>query len=104
MKLAKDINGLLGQTGTIDAFSTMDCERDEGWPEITFVLGVKPFVLKHDQYLAKFIQNGMECCVSIFSTVLPIESQSIILGLAFISKFDTVFDLESMEVGFAVPE
>ncbi|KAG5441061.1 Vacuolar protease A [Clonorchis sinensis] len=104
MKLAKYINGLLGRTGTIDAFSIMDCDRNGGWPDITFVFGVKPFVLKHAQYLAKFIQNGMDCCVSLFSTVVPIKSQSIILGLAFISKFDTVFDLESMEVGFAVPE
>ncbi|GAA50700.1 hypothetical protein CLF_104925, partial [Clonorchis sinensis] len=53
MKLAKYINGLLGRTGTIDAFSIMDCDRNGGWPDITFVFGVKPFVLKHAQYLAK---------------------------------------------------
>ncbi|TGZ61313.1 hypothetical protein CRM22_008050 [Opisthorchis felineus] len=53
MKLATYINGLLGHTGTIDAFSTMDCERNGGWPDITFVLGARPLVLKHAQYLAK---------------------------------------------------
>ncbi|GAA55835.1 cathepsin D [Clonorchis sinensis] len=102
-EVAKEINEFLEPTGNIGPFTTVDCKRKHSWPNITFAFGSTQLVLRSDQYLAQMSEDGRDHCVSIFTEADPIAFPIFILGLSFISKFDTMFDLDLMRVGFASP-
>ncbi|TGZ67702.1 hypothetical protein CRM22_004654 [Opisthorchis felineus] len=100
-EFAKQINELLRPIGGVGPFTTMDCKSKHGWPNISFAFGSTQLVLRGPQYLAQIDEDGWDHCVSIFTEADPIAFPVVILGMSFISKFDTVFDLDLMRVGFA---
>ncbi|KER30059.1 hypothetical protein T265_03432 [Opisthorchis viverrini] len=100
-EVAKKINELLEPTGSVGPFTVMDCEMKQGLPDITFAFGSTQLVLKSHQYLARIEKDGRDYCVNIFAEADPTAFPSAIMGMSFISKFDTLFDLDLMRIGFA---
>ncbi|XP_071569189.1 lysosomal aspartic protease-like [Temnothorax nylanderi] len=81
---------------------TVDCNEIFNLPDINFVLGGKTFKLTGEDYIFKFIENGIPKCISGFIDHFKTnDGVEWILGDVFICRYYTEFDMEKDRIGFA---
>lgn len=98
-EIVSSINTMLGAT-PMGPVATLDCDKLEGLPEVSFTINGKKFTLTADDYVVQMNAMGQTTCLSGFSG-LATPNNLWILGDIFIGKYYTVFDQGRNEVRFA---
>ncbi|XP_011266425.2 lysosomal aspartic protease [Camponotus floridanus] len=94
------INDLIG-TVNINGEERVNCHRIDLLPTISFILGGKAFNLTGEDYIIQLPDNGNTICISRF---VGLDSREVewILGVPFIGRYYTEFDMENDRIGFAL--
>uniref|UniRef100_A0A7N0TEQ0 Aspartic proteinase n=1 Tax=Kalanchoe fedtschenkoi TaxID=63787 RepID=A0A7N0TEQ0_KALFE len=83
--------------------SAIDCGTISSMPNVTFVIGSKPFTLTPEQYILKTGEGPVTVCLSGFIAldIPPPRGPLWILGDVFMGVYHTVFDFNNLQLGFA---
>jgi len=88
----------IGAKPTITGQYTIDCEKVEGIPDITWTIAGKEYVIPGKDLV---IGSGGICIFAMMGMDFPKPGPQWILGDVFMRKYYTVFDYEEKRVGFA---
>jgi hypothetical protein len=88
----------VGATKTLIGQYTVDCDKVQDIPDITFAIDNKPYVLPGSSLV---IQSAGTCLFAMMGMDFPAPGPQWILGDVFMRKYYTVFDYENEKVGFA---
>ncbi|XP_071642194.1 lysosomal aspartic protease-like [Temnothorax longispinosus] len=70
-------------------------------PDINFIIGGKTFQLTGQDYILKITGGELDVCIPAFQDVNPINGVEWILGVVFVGRYYTKFDMGNNRVGFA---
>ncbi|XP_025269309.1 lysosomal aspartic protease-like [Camponotus floridanus] len=79
----------------------VNCDRIFQLPTIRFILGGKSFDLDGKDYIIRHPDNE-SICITIFYKQDIVENKKWVLGIPFIGRYYTEFDMEKDRVGFAL--
>jgi len=88
----------IGAKPTLTGQYTIDCEKVEDIPEITWTIGGKKYTIPGKDLV---IQSTGMCIFAMMGMDFPKPGPQWILGDVFMRKYYTVFDYEEKRIGFA---
>jgi len=94
----KAIAKAIGATKTIIGQYTIDCEKVNDIPDITFTIDGKEYVVPGSKLV---IESAGTCLFAMMGMDFPSPGPKWILGDVFMREYYTVFDYENEQVGFA---
>ncbi|NXG25119.1 CATD protein, partial [Grallaria varia] len=99
----KELQKAIGAKPLIKGEYIVPCDKVPSLPDVSLVLGGKPYNLTGEQYILKVASGGQTICMSGFSglDIPPPGGPLWILGDVFIGPYYTVFDRDNNSVGFA---
>ena len=83
---------------------TFECDSSEQnrfYKNIDFLIGGKKYVLEPKDYLIRISVYGYEYCMAAVDRAYSLPENTMILGMPFLRKYYTHYDLGNMRVGFA---
>ena len=92
------IASTIGATKTLVGQYTIDCEKVNSIPEMTFTIDGKDYTVPGSKVV---IQSSGMCLFAMMGMDFPEPGPKWILGDVFMREYYTVFDYENEKVGFA---
>jgi hypothetical protein len=92
------IASAIGATKTLIGQYTIDCDKVQDIPDITFTIADKAYVIAGSKLV---IQSGGMCLFAMMGMDFPAPGPQWILGDVFMREYYTVFDYENKKIGFA---
>ncbi|OON16821.1 eukaryotic aspartyl protease [Opisthorchis viverrini] len=93
------INAALGGTLSENVY-TVDCNQISQLPTLVFIFNGFELSLQPEQYVQKEQRHGRTRCFSSIVSNPGIRNKDMVLGMAFMEQFLTMFDQEAKNVGF----
>ncbi|XP_024081390.1 cathepsin D-like [Cimex lectularius] len=95
------IKKLLNLLGINDDLGSVDCEKIDGYPKVTFHIMNKPYTLNPRDYISHYTIKNSTVCLAGFSGQNTDESSPWIFGDTFFGKFYSIFNVDKAAVAFA---
>ncbi len=94
----KQIGNAIGAKQTLTGQFTIDCDKVDSIPDMTWTIDGKEYTLPGDKLV---IQTSGMCLFAMMGMDFPEPGPKWILGDVFMREYYTVFDYENEQVGFA---
>jgi cathepsin D len=92
------IANAIGATKTLVGQYTVDCDKVNSIPDITWTIDGKDYTVAGSKLV---IQSSSMCLFAMMGMDFPAPGPQWILGDVFMREFYTIFDYENQKVGFA---
>ncbi|KDR23366.1 lysosomal aspartic protease-like isoform X2 [Zootermopsis nevadensis] len=100
-KEIQKINELIMADSMIFGRYKVPCNQVHKLPEINFILSGKNFTMEGRDYVQQMTQFGITVCLSAFIAYSGSSGYEWSLGVSFIAKYYTEFDMVNNRIGFA---